>query len=306
MKIKGAPKHAPEITLQDAEKKHADKIPAVEIRPLGAGAYKKIQEVLVQRHHHDPQPQAMALPQSDIDIEGLKRECKISRKLTQRGAPHILDMKLINLRQKHHRKRVAALMPLCTGNNLMEFMATHRELPLSTRMKLADELVASVEGIHTAHYCHLDLKEENVLVKLDEDGTPHIELGDFGTAKHMGQTISPCGTFPPPEMYEKLSRRETMTVEPSLDLWPLGSILHTLTHRISPLREHQLGFGYHLTKEFFLAQAQRLSHQVDHMATQTGEETDRVISQLLSMTPHARPTADKVHAVFAKWLREHQ
>ncbi len=54
-------------------------------------------------------------------------------------------------------------------------------LPLPQRLELAAQIAEALAGAHSLGVLHKDLKPSNVLIDLDESGTPHIKLCDFGS-----------------------------------------------------------------------------------------------------------------------------
>lgn len=307
MTISAIPKHASAILLKPIEGKHTAKIKGVEIGSLGEGSFKKVTKIILSgKKGGVPKIKALAKGISQhTSSQVLQHECKISKKLLKEKVPNVMPMRLVTCKKAHHKKSSAALMKFCAGGDLCTYLDAHKGLPIHERMRLADELAVAVDGIHKQGLCHLDLKQENVFIKVNKVGIPHILLGDFGETQKTSYSTPGCGTFPAPEMYEASMRKRNIYIQPSLDQWALGSILMSLKHGIDPLRENNLSWGEKLSQEKFHRTAEQLSIHMHETLMHTGEETDQVIAQLLSVDPTERPSAERVHQVFQTWLREH-
>jgi serine/threonine-protein kinase len=54
------------------------------------------------------------------------------------------------------------------------------EVPLATRLELVAQAAEALAAAHSVGVLHKDIKPANLLVQVDDDGTPHIQLTDFG------------------------------------------------------------------------------------------------------------------------------
>jgi serine/threonine-protein kinase len=111
------------------------------------------------------------------------------------------------------------------GGNLRDVLRAG--LPFTRLLSLAEQVCRALAALHARGLVHQDLKPENVLVHLDEEGVPHAWVADLGVADQVidllrGEVrLSGTPTYMAPEQLQGRSRE----VGPWTDLYALGLIL---------------------------------------------------------------------------------
>merc|ERR1711907_489251 len=122
------------------------------------------------------------------------------------------------------------LTELANGKGLHKYMETNPSgLPVDTVKTIFRHLLAGVQEIHQAGYCHLDLKLENIVY---DEVTQSLTIIDFGFAEkvmmanHTERLITKyCGSIPytSPEIGAHVAFYGTKA-----DVWATGVILYVL------------------------------------------------------------------------------
>ena len=110
---------------------------------------------------------------------------------------------------------------------VMEFLpmgnlaTQHKDVPLSDRdsFLLCYQLLQALQHIHSLNITHRDIKPQNILVKSRKPF--HVQLADFGFAKHGSTLITYCGTdqYIAPEVYDQKGYTSIANI------WSLGVVV---------------------------------------------------------------------------------
>ena len=129
---------------------------------------------------------------------------------------------------EHHTKGRYLVMDYCEGGTLRNLMDASGKLSLDVRLQLIIDILAGLEHAHQQKIVHCDIKPENILLSLTEQGWI-AKITDFGIAKLIqentnyqqgsGYTGSPA-YMAPERFYGKYSC--------SCDIYSVGILLYEL------------------------------------------------------------------------------
>ena len=140
--------------------------------------------------------------------------------------------------------------------DLFEFCNRYGSQPENIAKVVIEQLVKCLDKLLTSGICHMDIKDENILINQQ---TLEIKIIDFGCAQNVKNVYTRCRGTPhywPPEWFQnKAYRPEPLTV------WSLGPVIYLLL-----CGEWKFVNGAHVRnhlKEFQLSpQAQKLINSV--------------------------------------------
>lgn len=241
----------------------------------------------------------------------LIKETELSALLRTKQVPYIVKShQIVRLNASGEIQDIGTLMEYCDGGTLLDFLTNNPTLSLKMKMSLLWELSQALSGLHAAGYCHHDLKLENILIKTEDDGQPHIRLSDFGSAEKIGESNPFQGTYMSPEQYEELSTNSHLhiTSTPKSDLYVFANLIALLKYGIHPLesftceslsKQNELPIGQPSPSyDEVVRRYQDVHEKFVRFSAKAQDPTDRLMGRLYSPNPMERPSAEEIaHAL---------
>lgn len=266
----------------------------VTAHPLGRGTYKiaKGLHILSETDTSAVEDAKVSLRKKrkihHSDLEDIEKEAHVSKKLQDAGAQHILRSRVVTYNSKPH-----LYCKRCRRGNV-EDVLLKGSFSRQIALQFALEQAKTLNIMHNqCKLCHLDLKLENVMVDGDpsEPTSLTTKLGDFGTAEPIDNKtkIGCTATYPPPEMKYK---GPLIPVDPAIDMWSFGVMLHRLFH--PKVNLYSLAFN----KQGTLDQDALLKN-IQENCGKSKDPVDGLIARLFSVDPKMRPTATQAVEVLS-------
>lgn len=152
--------------------------------------------------------------------------------------PHIVFIQEVIESQQ----QIFQVMQYATNKDLLTYLR-QAELDQDTAIKMMDQLLSSVEYLHSLGVCHRDIKLENIL--LHDNFLP--KLSDFGLASipFTNKLRNHCGSkgYVAPEA---ISSPEFDGYK--ADIWSLGVVFYIMFTRTMPFKEDDLDFESQINK----------------------------------------------------------
>ena len=149
----------------------------------------------------------------------------------------VFDVRRVSLGEKDSH---GILMEYVEGESLADMMEQGEVYGEDWALQVADGVLEALVAIHKAGLLHRDIKPENILITPDDT----IKLLDLGLAKVMESSIklSKTGYFIGTYQYASPEQLTGEDLDPSCDIYSLGTVLYELTtgvrpHKSSDLRE---------------------------------------------------------------------
>ena len=156
-----------------------------------------------------------------------RHESNVCAQITDPRKRNLVDLELIqfhNLPPRHASQNCALKMPRYTST--LHSCAQGLELGILFQ-RAAIAVYDGLGAMHTANYCHLDVKPGNIFI----DSSGQVYLGDFDAALNIGQTVTrTTPTFLPREM-AVLQVRGLLVATPAVDF---GMLACTLMYMLDP------------------------------------------------------------------------
>jgi serine/threonine protein kinase len=145
-------------------------------------------------------------------------EAKAAGRLSHRGIVTIFDV-------REEEPEPYLVMEYVKGQSLQELVSRkNRTLPLSTTLRLVQEIAEALHYAHTQGVIHRDIKPANILVA--EDG--HAKIADFGIAKLNQTNLTLHGQALGSPAYMAPEQLGDGDVDSRSDLFSLGVIFYYL------------------------------------------------------------------------------
>ena len=125
--------------------------------------------------------------------------------------------------------------------DLKHLMQQNPTLPVSKQLnQIIRPFLRAIKSIHDQGFVHCDIKLQNALYKLNENGDYMVEPSDLGMAQQIGENRRFCGTYSniPPELYDFYGKAQhnknhqtspvtlpKINVNTKQDVWGLGSMI---------------------------------------------------------------------------------
>jgi serine/threonine protein kinase len=143
-------------------------------------------------------------------------EAKAASRLSHPGIITVFDV-------REEEPEPYLVMEYVKGQTLQELMSReNRTLPLSTTLRLVQEIAEALHYAHAQGVTHRDIKPANILV--DENG--HATIADFGIAKLNQTNLTLHGQVLGSPAYMAPEQLEDGDVDSRSDLFSLGVILY--------------------------------------------------------------------------------
>lgn len=232
---------APESAARIAAVEHVagDPLPGRDgwflLRRLGHGGFG---DVWLVHRREDGAERVVKFARGDNGARALKREVAL-HKLMNRAAGELAPVVPL-LGWNLQTDPFFIELPYVPGGNLRQWADRHlAPLSLDRRIDLVARIAEAVARIHALGIIHKDIKPENILVDIDQDGTPQPLLTDFGaggiSSARAGLALSTAladALRESPQVASALySAPESLRGEvptPKVDVYSLGVLLYQL------------------------------------------------------------------------------
>ncbi|XP_037776978.1 casein kinase I homolog 1-like [Penaeus monodon] len=203
-----------------------DDLELTKISVLGNGAFGYVDLVL-----YDGQECALKIGLAESVLPSFENERKMMELVAGAGgAPRVLAF---------CPETPALVMTFCGGKDLIDVVEKrlyHDERDLLT---IALQLTQAVQELHQKGVVHCDLKPDNVVVEMDDEGRPQkVHVIDFGFARLIGGKQRPKKTRSPKEWYCKcFYSGDELSL--ACDMPGLGFIVHYLLRAMLKMRRER-------------------------------------------------------------------
>ncbi|OHT15234.1 CAMK family protein kinase [Tritrichomonas foetus] len=186
--------------------------------------------------------------------------------------PHIVRIQEI-IESKH---QIFQVMQFATHKDLLTYLR-HNELDLDTAIRMMDQLLSSVEYLHSLGVCHRDIKLENIL--LTDNLSP--VLSDFGLSSipFANKLHNHCGSkgYVAPEAIS-----DPQFDGYKADIFSLGVVFYIMFTRSMPFQEDNLDFEAQINSLDF---------------SRVPPDVQRLIRAMWAKNPADRPAAAQCRAL---------
>ena len=178
---------------------------------------------------------------------------KLQGKTNRAGIVHLLPVVYMSDRPVYSAKTADPGSPwfivldYLPGGSLKEYLRQQRPT-LRRGLHIARQLAQTLTYVHGQRCVHLDIKPDNVVFRqtiVEKMELPDIQpvLVDFGIARALGEesTIGGASAWLAPECYAALRSRQRVKIQPAMDIYPLGCLLHYMITGQHPGESKTLG-----------------------------------------------------------------
>ncbi len=179
------------------------------------------------------------------------------------------------------------VMEFLDGDTLDEYIAERGRLPLAEAIPILRSLARALDAAHGKGIAHRDLKPENIFLAVDEDGTIHPKLLDFGIAKllstdaphqHKTRTGAPMGT----PYYMSPEQCRGRDVDHRTDTYSFGIVAYQMLTGTLPFD----GQDY---MEILLKQLSEQPPPPSSIAPELNDGCDQAVAWMMAKDPGKRP-----------------
>ena len=201
---------------------------------LGRGGFAKVFKGI-----HIPSGEKVAIKIMDktqlmedpLNFQRVENEISILKKVQHKNI-----IKLYELMESP--QKIYLVMELCEGGELFDYIVNHKKLSEKQACKFFQEIINSLEYLHSQNIVHRDIKPENMLLD-NSNGKNKIEIKiiDFGISRVYPRNKllnSPCGTtaYAPPEMHKREEYYGLLS-----DIWSAGVVLYSMIYGYLPFSD---------------------------------------------------------------------
>ena len=201
---------------------------------LGCGGFAKVYQGI-----HIPTGEKVAIKIMDksqlmedpLNFQRVENEISILKKVHHKNI-----IKLYELMESP--QKIYLVMEFCEGGELFDYIVNHKKLSEKQACKFFQEIINSLEYLHSQSIVHRDIKPENMLLyNIKEKNKIEIKLIDFGISRNYPRNKllnSPCGTtaYAPPEMHKREEYYGLLT-----DIWSAGVVLYSMIYGYLPFSD---------------------------------------------------------------------
>ncbi|RZC79056.1 hypothetical protein C5167_003290 [Papaver somniferum] len=213
----------------------------------------------------------------------LTNEILVMRKIVEDVSPH---PNVIHLHDVYEDSNgVHLVLELCSGGELFDRIMAQDKYNEVDAAAVVRQIAEGLVALHKANIVHRDLKPENCLFQSKSEDSP-LKIMDFGLSSVEEFTDPIVGLFGSIDYVspEALSQGK---ISAASDMWSLGVILYILLSGYPP---------FHATSNRHKQQlilAGDFSFD-DHSWKTISSSAKQLISSLLTVDPHRRPTAQQI------------
>ena len=212
------------------------------------------------------------------DIEDTLNEAKILEKFDH---PNIIKFKEVFIANKP-KKTLNIVTEYADGGDLsLEIKNQRKEyFKESQILDYFTQICLAIKHIHAKHIMHRDLKSQNIFLTK----TKLVKLGDFGISKNLNCTWEKAKTMigTPYYLSPEIVNNKQYTIKS--DIWSLGVLLYEMMALKMPFDANSLPMlTLKIIKGNYAPPPQIYTSDLRNL-----------VSQLLSVDPNKRPTADEI------------
>ncbi|MFD2046401.1 protein kinase [Ornithinibacillus salinisoli] len=159
--------------------------PNIELKKIGAGSYANVYKY---KDPHYNKYFVVKRAKNNLREDELLRFRHEYDDLKKLDSPYIIKAYHYNNQRNEYTMEYA-------NYSLNEFISKNNStLSFNTRRALTIQLLNAFEYIHSKYLLHRDISYQNILVKVYDDGSSWIKVGDFGLVKRPESNLTRQGT----------------------------------------------------------------------------------------------------------------
>jgi len=251
-------------------------------KKLGSGGFSIVYECHRKGSGEGFAVKVIAKNQSEDELSLLQREIDIMKKLQHNN--------IISLQEVFDEEdNIYLVLELVTGGELFDQIVSRGTYTEADAANIIRQILEAIAYMHDHGVAHRDLKPENLLLALPNSN--EIKITDFGLSKDFGEGVlqTSCGTpdYVAPEVLKG------QPYDHSVDIWSIGVITYILLCGFPPFYGNT---DAQIFDKILKCQFDFPSPDWDNVS----EEAKQFVGAILTLDPHARPTA--ADCLEAPWL----
>lgn len=229
----------------------------------------------------------------EVAVERFKREFSVSQLLPHQHIVEVYDF------QPTPDGSYALVMEFLYGEELRNTIKRERVLPPARVVRMLSQVAIGLDGAHSRHLVHRDLKPDNIFLCQTRDGD-NVKILDFGSVKDKTENakkLTVIGTTIGSPFYMAPEQAQGLdTLDHRADVWALAAIayecltgevpfkgnngpailLEILTKHPKPPTEVARNDGFPLTRELDAVMARAFQKNPAHRISSVGDLADQV------------------------------